>query len=423
MANYQDATNFANKLKEIYSEDIPNLMGYADITINEFQKNKKYEWGGKGYYIDIHTAGNREALTSLEESETIPAAYRQRFNQMIVEIRAVASRIRLTEKTILASKGQGGIGANAVTTEIDGAFDDIMSSLEIQTFGYGQGVLGIVSATTTSSTSLQTKLPDYAKNIFKGDLIDTIVTLQSGTINIDGIRVAKVNYTTGVLTLGTASSAVADEYIVRGGLQDSGLPTTGFDIMGLQGHVDDGTLVSTYQNVARTGASGIDEVSGHVLGNSGSARPLTLLLLQQGVDRVWFAMGQNSNSKKGLGNFVFYVDEGQERALSKIQWPARIYQSSPNDVGTKGTYTFDGYPVEKRKHCPANTWLGIHKDSMVYFVLPGGELGFFAGYTGDNKILRAVADVLELEGIPRIWCNIGVDKPNWNVKVSDVQGQ
>lgn len=418
MADFQDATNYVNALMEIYDKELADGRELANLTINQFAVNSK-DWRGKGWYEDIHVSGNRAGVISGTESEALATEYRQVYKQYIVPVRFIAGQIKLTEKVMLASKAGGAVftDGEALGQEIRGMRDDIMSISEIDTWGYGKSVLGIVGATATSAT-VTTKAPDYTQNIFENDLIDSTAALGGGSFGIDGIRVKSVDPDNNQFTLASSATATADEFIVRAAHSETTMATNGQSIMGLQGIVDDGTLIATFQNIARTGSSKVRAAISNVLNNAGSNRTLSLVLLQQAVNEVIKRMGGTAEDDDVGKDFCLYCNFPQEVEFLRLMFPATIYMNTTDYKAGRTGISFNGIPIKKRKHAPREKWFGIHKNSIKHYEL--APLGMLGGYTGENKALRWVDGYLQAKGVMRWWHYLGSPVPFRHFRLDDI---
>ena len=170
----------------------------------------------------------------------------------------------VTGPTIRASRKDSSAFARATTSEMKNKTLALKQCVESQFFGIGKGFIAELSAAYSGQT-LICNTGDGVRHLKAGMVIDVVTS--AGTEHATSLVISSINTTTNVVTVtGTVTSCVDGDYIV---LENS----YGIAIMGLQGIVDDDTLLSSLQGID---SGTYPEWQGKVYDNSGTNRTLDI---------------------------------------------------------------------------------------------------------------------------------------------------
>lgn len=240
MANF-DLTNMDNLLKDYYLGPIRDLINYRTILSRYVARNRK-DVSGRQIVTPVMYELN-QGLGSRAEDVALPAAGYERTQLSKTTIKYNYGALRITGPALEAMKNDRGSFTRAMPWETRMLTKSMGKEWNGQLYRYGTGKLTQANGAGTSSTSLTVDNAQYLK---VGMLIDL---WDGSTKDVDGIEITAISGTT--ITLASAQTWADNAAVTRKGVASSA--TAGTDMMGLLGIVDDGTFVSTLQNIARSG--------------------------------------------------------------------------------------------------------------------------------------------------------------------------
>lgn len=330
MADYLDLTNAVEELKYNYGEGIKNQFPDEKLTYNQFPMSERKPVG-LGYVFAIRYA-RTQSIGARSESQLLPDPYTGKKDQGKINPRYIYGSIRMTGPVMAAAVADKGAFINGLADEMDDIYQGILVDLNRQAQGDGFGKLGINSASFAPSTST-TYAVTFDNDIGIQYLIEGMVGDWYGTTGVTcsttcvGQRVLSIAPSTKVVIFETSGATyhanhpnstiraytnletpiAANSIFVKMG---SRLPTwastdTPVEITGLDGLFDDGTLLSTFENI--TVASN-PKWAGNVMSNSAVNRELSIDLMLNAVDLTRIRSGLSiSKMRMGLGQRRKYV--------------------------------------------------------------------------------------------------------------------
>ncbi len=325
----ENTTTLAYQFKRVYGNMITELYARHTMTYNQFLASDKPIFvspGGAGYYFSTKQA-DPEGVGGRGESTFLPEPLVGDGVQGTILPKLIYSVIRMSGLAIEAGKSNVAAFVNAQGDATMGAFKSLTMDLNRQCWGDGYGALATLS--TTSDTLSTSTTWDFTcdndlgvRYLRKGMILDFF---QSNTHDDSSCasRISSINPTTRVVTMekntdnytdyhpfaygrsstpaaGTiASGAVAVRYGARA--QSHATTNAFYEVMGLLGIYDDGTLITTFEGInASTGND--SEFRANIMTNSSVDRELSLDLMLAAIDMNTARSGEDvATIRMGLG--------------------------------------------------------------------------------------------------------------------------
>lgn len=342
MADIQQSSNLQGLLKEVYPLAMYNsITTYSQVLdlFTAYAENAFEGPEGKGYKLS-NLAGGLQGIGARLEDEILPAGGSPVFLSPVVYLAYNYARLTSTYQARVNADSSRAAMANFNTSVMVPAIRNLTSDLDRQSLGAGDGILARVDGTPA------TTMPIDAPFGIAGDVKGWTNFSMGMTIlfspNPDGsaprnggvpVTVNTVSPTgnSGGGTIGISSlpSDVLDnDYIFRADAYGTNAATGGVsrEMMGIEGLIDDGTVVSTLQGISRTT---YNEFASEVIDASAAPysaafteglamRTLTDLQLyggmQGGSKAVFFCNNdvwrQAYNAIRGLGGFGAASERG-----------------------------------------------------------------------------------------------------------------
>ena len=328
--DYTTSTSIVDTLKYVYGEGIKKQFETEKTLYNILPKSNKKP-AGLGYQFSISYA-DPQGIGARGESAKLPDPLVGKYDKAIVLPKYVYGSSRLTGPAMEAGKGNAAAFIDSQSNQIDGIYRSMVHDLNRQCWGDGYGKVadvsasGVLSTSTTWSVTCDNDLG--IRYLRPGMLVDFY---ESANVDQSSVasRITSIDYATKVVTFeandgtykanhpiaGFSAYTIAEEVIpvdatiVKMGTRDAVFATsdTSYEMTGLLGIFDDGTLLSTFQGI---------DVSSHpawkanILDNSGSNRELTLDLLLQACDATRTVSGRHPE--------IMYMGLGQKRKYANL---------------------------------------------------------------------------------------------------------
>jgi hypothetical protein len=303
-----DKTAITYQLKQVYGDRIVDLFNRQAMTYNMFMKSSRkssYRPGGVGFYFAARRS-DIESVGARAENAYLPEPLDPAGVQFVITPRLLYATMRISGLAMEAGKGDLSSFVDVQGDAISNVYKALITDLNRQCWGDGFGKLGVLSTAATGSTTatwtakFQNDLG--VRYIRPGMLVDFCAT--AGTVNTNqcALRVKTVNPDTRIVTfeamantyetyhpLGSGSVAqtdtsfTANQAMIRMGARDSSwaITDTSYELVGLNGMFDDGTLITTFQGQS---VSTYPEFVANILDNSAVNRELSLDLMLRAVD-------------------------------------------------------------------------------------------------------------------------------------------
>lgn len=385
-------TSQAEVLKRVYSDYVEKQQNLKRKTLDAFAKSlKKCAPGGEGWFGAINDYGN-EAVGAINETESFRSIDSEHYQQYKVQPKIMNAPIQFSGLVAKAAEGNEESFANAVLEGIDAARERLLKDENRQFFGYGKGVLGAPAATTASTvTSFSVASAQY----FRANQVIDILTSTGGATLMAGKRIADVDPVNNVLYFATSigSALATTAVIAKENILTVSAPTDGKEMMGLRGIVDDGTDLTTFENIDATALGNRVWKSRRI---DASSANLTSDLLQRLIDGVEIASGEKPDT--------IIMHQAQRRKYLDIVVPQKRYNDQKLDAG-HSELSFNGLSLMLDNDCQTDTVYALAKTKIQKYELAPMEMGT---HDGSDVFLRlSRQDVFQAYW--RHYCNFGTD--------------
>ena len=431
--DFTDATAIADTLKLVYGDGIVNQFDQEPLTYHQFPKSERRP-GGLGYQFSIRYE-RAQGTGARKESARLPDPLVGKFDKGLIQAKYNYGSIRLTGPAIELGKGNEAAFLETMADSMDDIYKSVVMELQRQCHCDGFGLLATITASDNLSTSAAwTTTCDNTKGLLyvrEGMLCDLYLSNGSAIVttqNPVSCRVSSVNRVTKVITwepnnatysaqhpdttlaaLTPANGAIAAaQLVIKSGSREAAwaITDTPIDMIGLDGLFDDGTLLTTFEDISTTT---YPKWKANKLGNSGVDREISTDLMLQACDLVRFDAGASKiKMRMGLG---------QRRKYANLLLP---------DVRFAPTQLKGGYEVLTFAAGDGSVELII--DPMTQpgkiFVHPEGAIKKYEltplgwGNPGERMTQRANYDEYDL--FLRIYSNLGTEQRNALTYITDL---
>src|SRR6056297_1369733 len=170
-------------LKEIYGPRIVDQLQNETVAIKRIEKssdNIVETVGGK--YVNFPLkVGRNHGQGYRNENEALPAAKRQKYNEVVIKLKYGYGRVRLTGQVMTLAEKNYQSFASAMDREMEGIKDDLKKDTNRIAYGDGTGLLGMITDTATSVTHTVSDT-----RLFEVGMQVDILTASSGaTVQLD----------------------------------------------------------------------------------------------------------------------------------------------------------------------------------------------------------------------------------------------
>lgn len=414
----QNQSNFAPMFKIVYRDMFRDLLNSEVKTWDRWKRAENFNWEGETVKWALRV-GRTQAFGSGRPGGPLPEPQFQKTTNMQVPLRYYWGRVGIDTPTIKTSKSNRGSYKRALEFEMDNFKVDFIDFMNEVMWGDGRGIVAVVNSAGAATTTLSVKDP---MGINYGVVINGARFLQPNSriaiLDSTGSTVLAVRRVESVANDGnsvvlnaavSAAQAPSGALIVRApNLTVSDVNDVSYmrDAMGIQGMIDDGTIVNDYFGVNRTTypitrSTVFDSVGG-----------LNLDLLQQAKD-VCEDIGGGKPTEH-------WMHKSTRRAYGALTVANRVFMqtgggASGFDLAYKSDLDFDGNPIKTDKDAPYRTWYGIDWHGAIRFPNTDFEWANESGAT-----LIPLIDVDAYEARARLFFNQAHDQPNKCFKISGI---
>jgi hypothetical protein len=184
-------------LKEIYGPRIVDQLQNETVAIKRLEKssdNIVETVGGK--YVNFPLkVGRNHGQGYRNENEQLPAAKRQKYNEVVVKLKYGYGRVRLTGQVMTLAEKNYQSFASAMDREMEGIKDDLVKDTNRIAYGDGTGLLATVNDTSESDEIVV----DDSRLLEEGMQVDVLVKANGNTVQLD-TEVLAVNSETHTIT-------------------------------------------------------------------------------------------------------------------------------------------------------------------------------------------------------------------------------
>lgn len=431
--DFTDVTAITDTLKYVYGQGIVNQFDQEPLTYHQFPKSDRRP-GGLGYQFSIRYE-RAQGTGARAESAKLPDPLVGKYDKGLIKPKYNYGSIRLTGPAIELGKGNEAAFVETMADQMDDIYKSVVMELQRQCHADGFGLVATITAsdnlatnaTWTSTCNNKVGLL-YAREGMLCDIYKSDGTAPVATTLPVACRISSINRVTKVITweqndatyvanhpnatiaayTPTAAAIAAASLIIKMGTRDTAWAVTdeSIDMIGLNGLFDDGTLLTTFEDIS---TSTYPKWKANKLGNSGVDRELALDLMLQACDLVRFDAGPNKiQMRMGLG---------QRRKYAGLLLP---------DVRFAPGQLRGGYEV--LTFAAGDGSVEIIVDPMTQpgkiFISPEGAIKKYEltplgwGNPGEKMTQRAGYD--EYDMFLRIYTNLGTEQRNALTYITDL---
>ncbi len=433
---YAALDSLSEILKNVYGEGLTNQFNDEKITYNQFPKSDRKP-AGNGYIFGIRYA-RAQGTGGRAESARLPDPLTGVKDQGKINARYIYGSIRITGPAIEAAKGNTAAFVDGLADEIDDIYQSIVVDLNRQCHWDGFGQLGRLSVGATypgNATWAGTFDNDLGVMYFQeGQMVDfyasagatlagdTTVTCAAAS------RVLSINPATKVVIFETPSATYLNGHpyasgatntnafsvengamAIKMGARDLAWTSgdTPVEFTGLTGLYDDGTLLSSFENIT---VATYPKWKANIISNSGVNRELTIDLMINACDLTRIRTGLKVDKiRMGLG---------QRRKYANLLLPDVRFAPTVLKGGYE-TLTFSGGDGSIEIIVDPMT-----QPNMIFFepdgVIKKYELSPLSWGNLDGSQLHQRANYDEWEAFLRIYGNLGVEQRNCLTLLKDL---
>jgi hypothetical protein len=345
--------------------------------------------------IPVHLTRNI-GYGGISEGGTLPTAGNQGYAATSFRTKYHYANIMVTDVMMRRTKGDKGAFARALESEIKGALTDLSKYLNILMFGDGSGKLA--KCTLSSNTAWVNVIT--SRNLQGSAIIDV---LDSTGADVAADRtISSVASATLVKVSGSAFTTAPTDFVAMANSYSN-------VVMGLDGIVSaSDPITGDFQGIDR---ATYDVWKSNVIGNSGTARTLTLALLEQAIN--------TAQRWGGKTNLIVSNFGPRKEYLGLCQTNKRFVNQMELDGGFKAL-EFDGVGWTVDSDAPYNTTT----NGKIYFLdtkhLTHFRQADFTWLDDDGNVLFRDATTASFKATLVYDAEFGTDKPRAHCLLDDV---
>lgn len=390
----------AGILKRRYDDMLVLQQNLSHRAMDSIAKTlTKHSPGGEGYFGAMNDYGNESvgAINEEEQFRTIDAEHAQQWK---VIPKVLVGPIQFSGLAAEAAKGDDESFVDSVLDALDKAKDRLLKDENRQFFGYGQGVLGAPGgAVASAATSFSVNYAQY----FRANQVIDIYTSVGGSSIVTALRIADVDRANARLVFAApvAGTLATTNVIVKQNILANTPPADGKEMMGLRGIVDDGTDVTTFQNISVNSTLNLIWKARRI---DASSANLSSDLLQRLIDDVAINCGEEPDT--------LIMHRAQRRKYLDIVVPQKRYADGDMDSGFS-ELEFNGKKLILDDDCQLDTVYAIRKKLIQKYELKALAMGT---HDGSDVFLR-LANYDVFQAYWRHYCNFGTSQRNAHGKL------
>lgn len=376
-------------LKNVYDDYVEKQQNLTHRAIDEIAKSMtKYSPGGAGYFGAINDSGN-ESVGAITESESFRTIDNESYQQWKVQPKVLVAPIEFSGLVAASADSDEESFVGIVVDALEMAKERLLKDENRQFYGLGNGALASPAGNVAASvTSFSVDSAQYLRSNMVIDIFN------GSTKTYDSVRISSVDKVNNIVYLSAAAPNVAlitTDVLVKENIRDSA-PSDGKEMMGLRGICDDGTDLTTFQNIS---SAVTREWRSRRIDASGAA--LTSDLLQRLIDDVAVLGGEEPNK--------LIMHKKQRRKYLDIVAPQKRYMDGKMDAGFQ-KLEFNGMELWLDADCQDDTVYAINLGKIRKFELEALGMG---KHEGSDTFLRKVnSDAFQAYW--RHYCNFGTSK-------------
>lgn len=385
-------TTFDAVLKEDYGKKLRSVINTRRILMARLQRtSESSDFTGRRAVVPVNMRPTQSVGARADGGST-PSPQNQTYVDMLVPMVYNYGTAKFTLPSIKATASDMGAFERVMDAEMRGLERDARNDINRQMFGDGFGAVGRANGAGAATTAL---VLDSGHDVKINMIVDIYTAKSSGTQQVDSIKVNAVSGTTA--TLASAQTWSDNSWVFR---EDS----IGNEMMGIQGIVDSTTYVTTLHGISR---STYPEFAGQILDNSGTNRPVTLDLLQQG----YLQAEEQAEGEISLGVTTYNL----WRKIGNLMAPDRRYTPSMTLSGGFTALDFNGKPIVADRDCPANNLFWLDESTFIRYELADWDFD-----DTDGSVLHKVSGEAAYEALLYYYAELACTDPANSTNIRDL---
>lgn len=388
-------TTIVGALKNVYGEYVERQQNLKHRAMDEIAKSaKKYNAGGNGFFGAINDYGN-ESIGAISETESFRTIDNEDYQQYKIVPKVMVGPIQFSGLSAAAADQDEESFVSIVVDALDLARERLLKDENRQFYGVGNGLLANPNGNAASNvTSFSVASAQYLRANMVIDVFN------GSTKTITSKRIQDVDKIAGVVYFATSLGAalITTDALVKEHIRDSAA-SDGKESMGLRGIVDDGTDLTTFQN--------LDASSNRIwrgIRIDASSANLTSDLLQRLIDDVATFGGGEPDT--------LIMHRKQRRKYLDLVVPEKRFMDDKMDAGFQKV-SFNGIELWLDVDCQDDTVYAITKKHIQKYEVAPLQMG---SHDGSDEFLRLVnAD--QFQAYWRHYYNLGTGKRNAHGKI------
>lgn len=393
-----DMSTISGALKRVYDDYVEKQQNLKTYAIDEIANSlSKYNAGGEGFFGAINDYGN-ESVGAINETESFRTIDNEHYSQWKVSPKVMVAPIEFSGLSSKAAESDDEAFVSVVVDALDTARDRLRKDENRQFFGLGNGTL---TSPAGATSSLATSFSVASAQYIRANMVIDVCAAGVSTLIVSAVRVTDVDKASNVVYLSGALgiSLATTQELVKQNIRVS-QPSDGKEAMGLRGIVDDGTDLTTFQNID---ASANRIWRGRRI--AASSANLTSDLLQRLIDDVRVLSGAEPD--------LLLMHPLQRRKYLDIVVPQKRYADENMDSGHK-KLSFNGRDLMLDVDCQADTVYALTKGKIRKFEVEPLGMGT---QEGSDRFLRKVGQDV-FQAYWRHYINFGTSQRNAHGKIS-----
>lgn len=402
--------------KEVYGHRIEAQANKSRVLYTEFEKSKEEMAAGKYWTFPVLDEAGWGAVGSRKDGQTLPPATPESPLQATITPKYHYATIQVSGPAMSQSRTKALAFIQAKDLEVQEKTNSVLALLNRQCYNDSHCELGDVASDAANTITFGTEVNmNWFRKGMRIDIFDiTLATKRNGTTGTEaeGRAITVVNKTTRTITYGGSDLSGTIVATDRVFLEDVRLGAAagdeGSEMAGLKFIIDDTTdSNATFQNISGTT---YPIWRGQRLFNSGTARALSLDLLQSSFDTVEVESGMNLD--------YIISGKGQRRAYVNLLWFDARYEPQVMKGGFRVLqYAGGDQSIDWRsdKDCWPGVVVGLTRASIKRYEVQG--LGIL-DHDNTGTLRISGKDVYEI--LIGGYFNLGCTRRNCNVRLGDL---
>lgn len=417
-------SDYSSMMKTHYLGPMRDLLNNASAFMSRMERYTE-PTGGNHLHIPIRT-GRTPSIGARPDSTTalLPLGSTPAYSNATYGLTHQYATVRITGPAIRASRADNFAFARAQVRDMEDTAKDFKKDLNRQIFGDGDAYLCKVVSGSDSGTTITIVVDSdlYPTNPTKFLYVNEIVDAKTfddyaDVSNGNSITITSVPGTNSFTY--TSAGSFTESGTTQAIIRENNSDATNFslEMNGLWSIVDDADPDSIFTdssqapnpNIGGITRDSVNAWKGNVLHNSGTTRPFSVSLIEQGIDEVDIQSGQEVSLLQT--NHPIFRVYGSLLAAAKTVDMAKMEL----DGGWKAL-DLNGIPMVKDIECP---------DYAVFCL---DESSFMLGVTGDYEwieddgggVLSRISQYDQYEGVLARDMQLMCDNPRANCKIEDI---